>query len=125
MSERIILTAKNFDEYKLFKTLKSFEVFEIEDIRGDFQEWVAENIKRDKEDLYLLVHFGQVSTEKGLCEEIESWKTYIKKDNVTILPISRGAHSPKAVELYEKVVAGKIHKGRDLESYKKYWKDQC
>ena len=124
MNERIILAAKNFNEYKFFKTLNSFEVFEIEDIRGDFQGWVDDNLS-DKKMIYLLIHFGQASTEHELCEKIKSWKTHINKKDVTILPISRGAHSPKAVELYKKVSAGKIHKAKDLESYQKHWEEQC
>lgn len=124
MSERFILAAKNFDEYNKFKGLDGFEVFEIEDIHGDFQGWIDDNLN-GQEEVYLLVHFGQVSTETELCEKIESWKTRINKENVTILPISRGAHSQNAVELYEKVSAGKIHKAGDLKLFKEHWEEQC
>ena len=85
MSERFILAAKNFDENNKFKGLDGFEVFEIEDIHGDFQGWIDDNLN-GQEEVYLLVHFGQVSTETELCEKIEFWKTRINKENVTILP---------------------------------------
>lgn len=128
MKERIILVAKNFDEFKEFKELKKLKglkVYEIEDIRGDFQEWVVENNISDKEMVYLLVHFGQIGTEDGLCEKIKEWKINLKKENVTILPISKGARIKKALELREKVINGEIKKAKDLELYISHWKKEC
>lgn len=123
MKQRIILVAKDYDEFKKFKKLEGFEVFEKEDIRGDFQGWVTKNIKSDKEEVYLLVHFGNIGTEDELCEKIKEWKSKLNKENVTILPISKGAESKKATELYEKVSKCKIP--ANLEDYKRHWKEKC
>ena len=124
MNERIFLVEKEDDEFKNCKNKKlyGFRVVDIEDIRGGPQGWANENIS-DMEDVYLLIHFGGIGNEDELCKEIKKWKIMLDKENVTILPISRGAQCEKATDLYKEVSKCKIP--ANLEDYKKYWKEKC
>lgn len=115
----IFLVARDIEEKNKFKSLSNYKCIFDKSRKKELKEKTANNTTRT----FILIHFGEVSSEDELCKKISEFGKGIDKKRVTILPISYGASSAMANKLYALVMKDEIPK--NFNDYKDYWEEVC